>query len=114
MTPGNFNLTIYRGDTYRWQFKLWADEAKSHPVDLTGVTAKSEIRATQAGKLIATFICTITLPNIIDVVLDAATSRTLAPKGVWDLQLTYPGGDVTTVLVGSVAVTTDVTESAVP
>ena len=55
----------------------------------------------------------ITLPNIIDVTLLAADSQKLPSKGVWDLQLTYASGDVKTLLVGQVQVTTDVTDSTI-
>jgi hypothetical protein len=111
MTPGNYNLTIYRGDSYRWQFKLWSDPAKTQPVDLNGVIVKAEIRDRSAGKLLATLACAVELPNIINVALDAATSHAMPAKGVWDLQLTYPSTDVATVLAGAVSVTDDVTDS---
>lgn len=111
--PGSYNLAIYRGDTYRWQFKLWADADKTQPVDLSGVTAKSELRDKSGGSVLAVLDCTITDPNIIDAVLDKEASALLPAKGVWDLQLTYGNGDVGTILAGSVAVTADVTDSAV-
>jgi hypothetical protein len=112
MMPGKTDLNLYRGDTVRFPAKVWADAGKTQPADLTGVTAKAEIRDKAAGKLLASFACTIELPNTINLVLDAATSTILPGKGVWDLQLTYAGGDVQTVVYGSVKVTTDVTDSA--
>jgi len=112
--PGSYDLAVYRGDTYRWQFKLWADADKISPVDLTGVTAKSELRDKSGGTVLATLDCSIEDPNIIHAVLDKAASESLPSKAVWDLQLTYPGGDVSTVLAGKVTVTADVTDSASP
>lgn len=111
-TPGEYKLYIYRGDSFRRQAVLWMDQAKTQPADLTGVTAKAEIRDKPAGKKIVSMACTITLPNIVDATLTAAASGSLTiTKGVWDLQLTYPSGDVVTVLAGPVVVTPDVTES---
>jgi hypothetical protein len=113
MPPGNYTLNLYRGDTYRWQFTLWADEAKTEPADLTDVIPKAEIRDKPAGAQIADIECVVELPNIILATLPAATSHAL-PQGnttAWDLQLTYASGDVATILGGRVTVTPDVTDS---
>jgi|SRR5215831_44440 len=107
-----FDLDIYRGDTGRWQFTLWQDTAKTIPVNLTGATAKSEIRDRPQGTQISAMACAITLPNIVQVTLSSATSHALPAKGSWDLQLTYPSGDVNTPVGGNVTVTPDVTDSS--
>lgn len=112
MTPGKFNLSLYRGDTYQWRFVLWADAEKTVPVDLAGVTVKSEIRDKPGGTLQATLACEIESPNIIVAALSAVESEKLiAPAAAWDLQLCYNSGDVTTILAGQVKITQDVTES---
>ena len=115
MIPATHDLTLYRGDTARWQFRLWSDAAKTVPVDLTGVTVDAMIRdKTSGGNFFATLDCTVTQPNLIDMVLTSTAAADLAIKaGVWDLQLTYPSGDIITVLRGAVAVTEDVTNSKV-
>jgi hypothetical protein len=114
MTPGALPLTLYRGDTYHWRFVLWADAAKTTPINLTNATPKAEIRTAAAGALITSMVLTVTLPNIIVATLPAAGSALLpATGGAWDLQLTYTTtGDVQTVLAGAVKVTMDVTDSA--
>ena len=111
--PSEYDLAIYRGDTGHWQFKLWQDDAKTIPVDLTGVTALSQIRDRPQGTQIFNMTCTVTLPNIVDVVLAPAVSITLPGtfKGAWDLQLTYPSGTVATPVFGNVTVQADVTAS---
>jgi hypothetical protein len=114
MKPGNYPLDIYRGDTYRWQFTLWSDAGKTQPVDLTGVTARSQIRDKPAGKLVSTIDCAITMPNVILATLTADECAKLPSSSTtcaWDLQLTWPNTDITTVLAGPVTVTTDVTDS---
>ena len=110
MIPGNYQLLIYCGDTSRWQFKLWQDTAKTVPVDLTGVTVKAEIRDKAAGVVLGQLTCAVTMPNIINASITAAASATLK-NGVWDMQLTYASGDVSTVLAGPVKCTLDVTDS---
>ena len=111
MTPGNYPLVIYRGDSYKWQFKLWSDTAKTQPVDLTGVTVKAEIRDRPGGNLLGTLACAITMPNVINASL-TSTDTALLTSGAWDMQLTYSDGEVSTVLSGLVTVTMDVTDSA--
>lgn len=110
MTPGVYNLILYRGDTGRWQFKFWTDASKTQPADLTGVTALATIRDAAVGGSVAVALgCTVVPPNNVEMVLTPAQSRTLPAKGVWDLQLTYSNGDIVTPLAGSVSVSQDVT-----
>jgi hypothetical protein len=109
-TPGNYALRLYRGDTYRWQFNLWADLDKTIPLDLTGATAAAEIRDQPGGAVKATMTCTVETPNIVHAELPASECAKLPYKGAWDLQLTYPGDEVSTVLAGGVDVTPDVTD----
>jgi len=107
----DFPLDIYRGDTGRWRFTLWQDDAKTQPVDLTGVTARSQIRDRPQGTQVSDMVCAIELPNVVDVTLPSTVSHALPNKGAWDLQLTYPSGDVNTPVGGAVTVTPDVTDS---
>lgn len=108
--PGAYNLQLYRGDTYGWTFVLWNDESKTVPLDLTGVIANAHIASSAGSPAIATLVCTI-LANQITVTFPVDLWDQLTVKrGVWDLELTYPSGDVFTVVAGSVSVTTDVTK----
>jgi hypothetical protein len=117
MQPADLPLDIYRGDSQRLRVKLFTaatPPAPPPPLDLTGVVAKAEIRDRPAGTTIIALTCTITLPNIIDLQLTAADSHKLPVAGVWDLQLTFAGGEVKTPLAGQVRVTPDVTDSFIP
>src|SRR4249919_1151851 len=97
MQPAGFSLDIYHGDSGHWQFRLWTDEARTIPVDLTGVVAKSEIRDKPMGAKLVGLDCVITLPNVIDVRLFSQDSYKLPAKTLaWDLQLTYPTEEVIT------------------
>ena len=113
--PADYPLKLYHGDSYEWQFKLWLDEGKTQPLDLTDVVAKSEIRNKSGGDYILELDCSVTLPNIISTSLSATKSLTM-PLGplVWDLQLTYPTGAVNTIVGGAVSVLADVTDSGTP
>ena len=107
--PARYDLAVYEGDSFHWQFKMWTDDTKTTPIDLTGASAMAQIRDKPGGTVLATLTCTVTAPNVVDVVLSATASETVA-AGVWDLQVTGSGGWVTTYVAGKVAVTQDVTE----
>lgn len=111
MTPGAYSLSIYRGDSYSWEFLLWQDAAKTIPMSTAGAVANAQIRNAPGGQLLAQLTTTIGSPNIVNMFLDAPTSRSLNPGlWSWDLQVTYNGGIVQTVLAGNAAVTEDVSQ----
>jgi hypothetical protein len=107
--PVQYNLNCYRGDTHRWRFVLWADAAKTDPVDLTGVTVTAQVRATANSTTILTTLATVVSGNQIDVTLPSASSQLLPASAAWDLQLVYPSGDVQTIVAGAVSARADVT-----
>ena len=112
MQPADYALDIYRGDSSRWRFRMWSDAEMGVPSDLTGVTARAQIRNAPGGTMVAQMDCTVTLPNIVEMFLPASVSHRLSiNKGAWDLQLTYDSGEVNTPVGGAVTVTTDVTDS---
>src|SRR5215471_20558209 len=110
MQPAQLPMDLYRGDSSSMRLQFF--DSSNLPLDLTGVIAKSQIRDRPAGNTIIDLVCTLTLPNTIDVMLLAADSMNLPAAGVWDLQLTYPSGDVRTPVAGPVSVTPDVTDSS--
>ena len=105
--PQDFPLTVYRGDSYSWRVEVWEDDAHTDPADLTGAVAVAAIL--QSGRPVVPLTCTVT-GNQIDVVLTAAASAQLAVlASSWDVQVTYPSGDVKTLVAGAVRVRLDVT-----
>ena len=114
MTPGSYDLCIYRGDTGRWRFICWQDAAKTMPSNLTGASAAAQIRDRPGGNQVTQLYCGVIAPNTVDVAVLAADSANLPPRGVWDLQLTYESSDVRTLVAGRVLVTGDVTQAPVP
>jgi hypothetical protein len=53
----------------------------------------------------------ITQPNIINMAMTPAMYADCPSTGVWDVQLTFSDGRVTTPLAGKVTITPDVTDS---
>jgi hypothetical protein len=113
LEPAVWDLAVYRGDSYGWRIVCWADVDKTTPVDLTGVVAAAQVRPGHSGPVEVEFDIAVTLPNIIDIVLTAAKSRS-SGSGRWDLELTFPSGEVRTILVGNVTVTDDITQEGTP
>jgi hypothetical protein len=109
-TPAQLPLTLYRGDTYHWRFQLWTDDTKSTPADLTDLVVQAQVRDKAGGVKVTDLVCTIELPNVITMDLLTEQWATMVPsKGLWDMQLTYPSGDVSTIIAGPVTVTADIT-----
>ena len=110
--PGKYDLQLYRGDSYGWTFRRWADDAHMIPTDLTGQEAAAQIRDKSGGAQVVDLTCVIALPNEINVTLDADMWTGAPTAGAWDLELTHTAsGAVHTVLAGKVAITADITNS---
>jgi hypothetical protein len=71
----------------------------------------AEVRAGTGATPVYPLALTVTLPNLIDLEISAAESAGLPASAKWDLQLTYPSGDVQTIVRGGVSVTGDITGS---
>ena len=113
MTPGNYDLHLYRGDTHSIRVTLWADDAHTVPYDLTGAEVEAEIRDRSAGTVVVVLDVDVTLPNTVEITMTPDMYEDCPPKGVWDLQVTTGAGEVLTPLAGVVTVTADVTDSLV-
>lgn len=111
MQPGKFDLTLYRGDTYQWRFRLWQDDESTVPVDLAGCTVRAQIRDKSAGRFIVDLPLTVETPNVIYMRLDPEMYKKCPSRGVWDMQIVFPDATVYTPIYGVVAVTGDVTDS---
>lgn len=114
MLPAPRDLTLYQGDTFAMTVGLkdkTVDGLAGNPVNLTGCTARAQIRATTAATtVLAEFACTITTPTAgkIDLELTPAQTATLV-SGVWDLQITFPDSRVYTVAAGALTTVAEVT-----
>jgi hypothetical protein len=108
MTPGIYNLVLYRGDSYGWRFRVWQDKDRTLPTDLSGSTAAAQIRNAPGGAIVVNMDVDIEEPNIVNVRLTAAQSEALPPGGAWDLEITTDT-NVRTVVKGDVTVQADVT-----
>jgi hypothetical protein len=114
MRPELMPLALYRGDTYGWQFRVWEDTPGGIPSDLSGVVAAAQVRDRPGGSAMIVLECQVAAPNLVNVTLPAdAWGDVKLSRGSWDLELTYPGGSVVTIVAGPVSVTQDVTREVV-
>lgn len=112
--PSTANLDIYQGDDYP-AFVAVAD-SDGAPADLTGYTAKAQIRvnvADRAPEVVVEIDCTITGSDIYLSIPHAKTIDLTGINYVWDLQLTSASGIITTILAGKVRVSLEVTRDVV-
>lgn len=116
-----YKLTIQQGATFRQRFVYKAGEtvASAAPVDLTGCTARAQMRPDYASDSVWAEWTTenggISLggpSGTIDMFSSAAATAAMpADKGVWDMELVFPsGGDTLRILEGQTAVTPEVTK----
>lgn len=119
--PVGKNLSIYKGDSYAFTFRLRARDLDGTPgeyVNLTGCTAKAQIRATEdSSTVIAEFDTEIPTQSgddlgRVNISLPSATTGGAGfVNGKWDVQITFTDGTVKTYLAGSVTVTKEVTRA---
>jgi hypothetical protein len=113
MAPAAYALDLYRGDTFARTFVLWQDAERTQPVDLTDATARAQVRDEVVGELIVELVASIELPNTVQVGLaaDDWPAGSTFTAGVWDLELTFADGSVSTIAAGPVRVSGDVTRA---
>lgn len=114
--PLKHPLKIYQGATFR-DVTTWRAGAPAQPVDLTGCTARMQVRqridapavlaelnTTNGGVMLGGTAGTITLH--LTAVQTAAIAWT---SGVYDLEVVFPSGDVRRLFYGTVTVSPEVT-----
>jgi hypothetical protein len=109
------NITIEKGATYRLPL-IWQD-SNSVPVDLTGYTARMQVRKTFASeeKLLdlttenGAIVLGGALGTITITASATATSNIDAKTGVYDVELQSSSGIVTRLIEGDVTIKPEVT-----
>jgi hypothetical protein len=123
MVPVVFNDTVKRGDTAKWQLTFF--DKNGAPLNLTGAVVRCYAKAAMADADIAALVrvdsaglggITITdAGNGVALMTWAPALLTAFQYDVglyWDVQVTEQNGDVTTVIVGVVTITMDVTRTS--
>jgi hypothetical protein len=112
LRPAQYNVKIWRNDSWSQTFAILADTT---PVDLSGCTILIQVRPTPASSVVALTLSTanssisiggvsrnlITLNKIVDVAAGAY---------VYDMNVTFPSGEVKTYLWGNFIVSEDISK----
>lgn len=107
------DLLIPQGATYRHVF-AYVDSANA-PVDITGYTARMQIRATisATAKLYESaggdFVINGVAGEVILTIASATTTAWTWATGVYDIEIVSPLGEVTRLIKGKVKVDPEVT-----
>lgn len=115
LLPGKHNFQVYRADSFEQQLTRYTDEARTQPKDLTGYTARMQIRDKTDNSLaheLTTENGGITLGGVlgtVDLVIDKTDVADLPSKNAYDLEFTDSSGKVRTLIAGSFSVVDDVT-----
>jgi hypothetical protein len=103
--PQVVNLELYRGDDFSLAIVVTNDDGSDF--DLTGYTARAQIRTTHdATEILATFTATIAT-NVITLHLPAVQAARLVAATVWDCEI--EAADLVTLVTGKVTTSPDVT-----
>jgi hypothetical protein len=113
--PGDYPITLYRGDTRVWTVEFLEDDGSPFAEDLsTGHTFRAQIRATaDDASAEATITVVATSANVLELTLAATAAAALTgSSAVWDLEVTRTSdGFVRTYLTGDVEVDKDVSRA---
>lgn len=117
MAASKHNITILQGATFDMS-AVWADAAGA-PEDLTDVLARMQVRKTHRSEEVLLSLdsdaiggITLDVPTGTISVVASATQTAALPgrlRGVYDLELEFPGGRVVRLLQGRVTVDPEVT-----
>lgn len=109
------NITIQQGDTYALDVQ-WIDDVTGQPVDLTGATARMQLRSYYSDPVAVLSLSVgggITIDNLtgrLTILVSATQTAALqAQSGVYDLEVTFPSNVVKKVMRGTYTVDPEVT-----
>jgi hypothetical protein len=125
MAAGVCNLLIQQGETFTRTITLTDNQLVPVPINLTGYTARAQIRPTaDSSTITATFVCTFAVDRatgVITISLADTVTTAIATTGKtaydklakyqWDMEIISSGGVVTRILNGAVEVSPEVTRT---
>ena len=118
ITPAKLKLKIIQGATFR-KALVWLAPDKKTPIDLTGCTARMQVRSEIESPTVLLELTTENGGIVIDGpagkltlrISPTATAAITWESGVWDLEVVHPSGDVTRLVQGSISVSREVTRA---
>jgi len=110
------NLVINQLATFRYKF-VWKDKS-GRPIDLTGYSARMQVRADAASQVVLLELTTdnsgVVLAGktgVVSLYVSVQGTANLGwQKGVYDVKLTAPSGEVFNLVAGTVSVSPSITK----
>jgi len=113
MAAGKYNMLVQQGATYNQSITL--KSSTGTPINITGCTVAAQIREQYSDATpVATFTTNIPVgtDGVIQISLTPTeTSAITIEKGVYDIEITYPGGTKDRILQGNVVISKEVTRN---
>lgn len=106
--PQTLPLKHYRGDTLGLLLKLWNDVNHTQPTSLTGASVLAQVRSNPDSDVVITTFASSITGSQITLTLTPAQTALLPDNASYDVQITYSGGAVQTVLAGDLDAVPDV------
>ena len=117
MQPASLDLTIYKGSTFVKSIQ-WKTGDPAVAVDLTGCTARMQVRKSPCDSVILESLSTsngkILITDAINgkfqirISADVSSAYTFV-SGVYDLELVFPDGTITRIIEGNFIAMPEVT-----
>jgi len=118
MKPLVIDLIIYQGASFKQSWEIIQKDS-GNPIDLTGYSANMQVRGKISDESPILDLSTENSGITIDITNDTTTLSLYAPaslttaivasKGVYDLELKDPSGDIYRLMQGSVSISKEVT-----
>lgn len=113
--PAKLKFTIYQGATFRKRL-TWKSPS-GVPIDLTGCTARMQVRSEVGSPTVLIELSTVNDRIVLGgangttdlYISDEDTAAIAWDGGVFDIEITHPGGDVTRLGQGYLNVSLEVT-----
>ena len=106
------NITVDQGSLF--DSTIDVEDASGNPADLTGYTARGQIRKTYSSSTAVDFSASVTDPSGGKIKITLTGTQTQGMKAgryVYDVEVVSSGGSVTRVVEGQVEVTPRVTRT---
>lgn len=114
--PARLDWIVYQGATFNEQIS-WKGGDPAEPIDLTGCVVRMQVRPDLASDVVLVEcstangkIQTVPLNGEIRITISAAETEGFNwSKGVYDLEVEFPGGEVRRLVEGTMRVRREVT-----
>jgi hypothetical protein len=116
LNPAEHNFEVYQGQTLKYPFEVWNDEAKTSAYDFTSHTVASQARAsytsTSAVNLNATIVGNVVYLNATpaQLALLVIQANNKSAKFFYDVEITKPDTTKWTLVRGVIEVFPEVTK----